>query len=137
MKRKLSSTDIEDRIRRRLARRYSTPLEKGKLKIKGVLAEFDFVSHKQIIGQIKSSAPRRREKLKGKMMKQTQFGDFSRDCLLLAAKKAKIRLFVLTNGIAFREFCRSPQGKAAELLGIRILLERPNRAQKSSTIYPD
>jgi hypothetical protein len=80
---------IEDRMRHRLAKRYNTPLEKRKLKIKGVPVEFDFVSqNEQIVGQIKSSGPRRKGKLKGRVRRQTQFGDFSRDCLLLAAKQA-------------------------------------------------
>jgi len=111
----------EDRIRRR-----HTRLEKRRLEIGGVPAEFDFVSEdKQIVGQIKSSKPRRKGKLKGEVRKQTQFGDFSRDCLLLAAKKkAKTRLFVLANKEVYAEFCESPWGKAAEILGIRILRER-------------
>ena len=44
--------------------------------------------------------------------------------MLLAAKRAKTRLFVLTDGIMYREFCKSPQGKAAEILGVQIIRER-------------
>jgi len=116
---------IEDRIRRRLAKRYNTLLEKRKLEINGVLAEFDFVSQdEQIVGQIKSSRPRRGGKHKGEVRRQTQFGDFSRDCLVLAAmKEAKTRLFVLTDRTEFEEFSKSPQYQAAKILGVETKLE--------------
>lgn len=126
MKFEPSPLAIEDKIRRRLAKRFRTRLEKRRLDIKGVPAEFDFVSKdEQIVGQIKSSKPRREGKLKGKVRKQTQFGDFSRDCLLLAAKKnATTRLFVLTNTEVCAQFRESPWGKAAEVLGVQIRRER-------------
>jgi hypothetical protein len=118
---------IEARIRKRLSRRFHIQLEKKDLEIKdGVTAEFDLVSRRaKTVGQIKTSAPRRKGKLKGQIRKQTQFGDCSRDCLLLAAmKKSKTRLFILTNRTMFNGFRSSPQGKAAELLGVKIVSER-------------
>lgn len=124
---KASPYFIERRIRERLSKRFNTHLEKRKLEIKdGVLAEFDLVSKNgRILGQIKSSAPRRTGKLKGQIRRQTQFGDCSRDCLLLAAmKKAKTRLFILTDKTVYAEFRKSPQGKAAECLRVKIIRER-------------
>lgn len=118
---------IERRIRERLSKRFNTHLDKRRLEIKeGVLAEFDLASkNESIVGQIKSSAPRRTGKLKGQIRRQTQFGDFARDCLLLAAlEKSKTRLFILTNKTMYTEFRKSPQGKAAERLGVKIIRER-------------
>jgi hypothetical protein len=126
MKRELSPHFIEQKIRERLSRRFKTALEKRKLEIKdGVEAEFDLVSRKErVVGMIKSNRPRRKGKRKGQIRKQTQFGGFSSDCLLLATRKnSKMRLFVLTNGKMYDEFRKSPQAKAAESFGIRILKE--------------
>lgn len=52
---------IEGVIRHRLARKYGTLLEKRNLMIKGVSAEFDFVSEDvQIIGQIIKTEEKRK-----------------------------------------------------------------------------
>jgi hypothetical protein len=126
MKREPSPHWIEQKIRERLSKRYNTRLEKRKLEIKdGVFAEFDFVSKRgRIVGMIKSNRPRRKGKLKGEIRRQTQFGAFSSDCLLLATQKnSKMRLFVLTNEKMYREFSKSPQGKAADSLSVRMLIE--------------
>lgn len=118
---------IERRIRERLSKRFKTHLDKRRVEIKdGVSAEFDIISKgERIVGQIKTSAPRRKGKLKGQIRKQTQFGALSSDCLLLAAmKKSKIRLLILTNKKMLSEFRKSPQGKAAERLRVKITRER-------------
>lgn len=127
MKREPSPHFIEQKIRERLSKKFNTRLEKRKLEIKdGVLAEFDLVSKgESIIGQIKSNRPRRTGELKGQIRRQTQFGAFSSDCLLLAARKnSKTRLFVPTDETMYLEFRKSPQAKAAECLGVKIIRGR-------------
>ena len=126
MKTDMSPFAIEDTIRKRLSTRYKTALVRKRLEIAdGVRAEFDIASQDgHILGQIKSSRPSRKGKRKGKIRKQTQFGDLSRDCLVLAAKKeAKIRLFVLTDKTMYREFVKSALCKAAKVLGVETILE--------------
>lgn len=123
---------IEEKVRKRLQEELHATLVKGKLLIMDnqTEMEFDFLSFSKngrsdgrIIGQIKSSAPSRKGKHKGKVRRPTQFGDFCRDIVkLLAAKEGKERWFVLTNKQICSEFLDSKYGKAVKSLGIQIAL---------------
>jgi hypothetical protein len=116
---------IEAKTRSRLEREYKVHLRRGKAELlDGTIAEFDTISDdKNVIGEIKASEPRKQGKLRGRVRTKTQFGDFSRDCMkLAAAKEGRERWFVLTDKTVYEEFRNSLYGKAASALGIRIIL---------------
>lgn len=118
-----SGISAEEKVRKKLERELGVALYKKRIQIiEGVEHEFDFVSEDgSIIGEVKTSGEGR-SGLTHKRF-QTIFGDISRDCLLLLAlRRAKKRMFVLTDETVYRRFQGSQYGKAAQALGIDIRL---------------
>jgi hypothetical protein len=85
---------IEAKTRSRLEREYKVHLRRGKAELlDGTIAEFDTISDdKNVIGEIKASEPRKQGKLRGRVRTKTQFGDFSRGCMKLAAAKNSLQI---------------------------------------------
>jgi len=111
----------EERVRRKLEEEFGVPLHKKRIQVvEGIEHEFDFVSEDgSIIGEVKTSGAGRSGLTHNRF--QTIFGDISRDCLLLLAyRRAKKRIFVLTDETVRRRFQASQYGKAAQALGIDI-----------------
>lgn len=114
---------IEDKIRKRLSKRFGVELKNRKL-ADTFKHHFDMVSSdEKIVGEIKTNGP---DKNTGKM-RSAHEGAFAQDCLkLLGCKKAKKRYFILTNRRLYEAFKESQTGKCAARLGIIILNERVN-----------
>ena len=113
----------EERVRKKLEEEFGMPLHKKRIQVvEGVEHEFDFVSEDgSIIGEVKTSGAGRSGLTHNRF--QTIFGDISRDCLLLLAqRRAKKRMFVLTDETVYKRFQGSQYGKAAQALGIDIRL---------------
>ena len=112
---------MEAAVRKKLEGQFGVDLPERRLTVvDDVKHKFDLASEDaSIIGEIKTS---------GEMVATFRptrlraiWGDFSRDCLLLLARKgAKQRIFAVTNEFIYREFRKSQQGKAVESLGISI-----------------
>ena len=121
----------EDITRDRIQRRLKIPLEAearirvGKAKR---TSKFDFASpDRTVVGQIKGSDPPIKGRSKGNA-RPTQLAEFSRDCLLmLAVRKARTRLFVLTNERLYDRFRGSVYGEAAKAMKIVLVLCAPGR----------
>ena len=116
-----SGINAEEKVRKKLEEEFGVALNKKRIQVvEGVEHEFDFVSEDgSIIGEVKTSGAGRSGLTHNRF--QTIFGDISRDCLLLLAqKRAKKRIFVLTDETVCRRFQASQYGKAAYALGIDI-----------------
>ncbi len=108
-------------MRKKLEQELGLILNKKRIKVvEGIEHEFDLVSEDEtIVGEVKTSGEGRIGLTHNRF--QTIFGDISRDCLLLLAqRRAKRRIFVLTDKKVFERFLESQYGKAAKALGIEI-----------------
>jgi hypothetical protein len=113
--------DLEDKVRRRLQRKLKTTLPETLLTLPGRKRHrFDLVSpDRRIVDEIKTSEPNRRRK--SSQLRPATIGDLSKDCLLLLGRRAKTRIFVITDRIVYEKFLDSPHGQVCLAKGIRIL----------------
>lgn len=82
--------------------------------------KFDFASKDGLmVGEVKTSEPNRR-KPEGPLRSAVK-GDLCRDCLLmLAVKRAKRRILVLTNKTVYEKFMATQYGQATKVLRIEV-----------------
>ena len=112
---------METAVRKKLEDEFGvSPPERRLTVVEGVMHKFDLASEDaSIIGEIKTSGERVTNFQPTRL--RAIWGDFSRDCLLLLARRdAKKRIFAVTNEFIYREFRKSQQGKAAESLGVEM-----------------
>lgn len=115
-------SDKETRVREKIGARLGKPLFKKRLELTpGLVHEFDFVSEDgTVVGEVKTSETNK-QRPDSQNLRTAQLGDFCRDCsLLLAARKASERIFVLTDKTVYERFLTTEYGKAAKILGIDI-----------------
>ncbi len=92
-------------MRKKLEEELGLTLNKKRIEVvEGIEHEFDLVSEDEsIIGEVKTSGEGRIGLTHNRF--QTIFGDISRDCLLLLAqRRAKRRIFALTDKKVFERF---------------------------------
>jgi hypothetical protein len=114
-------TDKENEVIRRMARKLRTTLLKQEPIMIGKRPHrFDFASKDHsIVGEVKTSEPNKQNP--DGPLRSALKGDLCRDCLvLLAAKKAKKRILVLTNQTVYEKFMYTEYGQAAKVLGIDV-----------------
>jgi len=112
----------EEQVRRCLEKRYHTTFYRSRTKrtmrIPGGEHAFDLVSSRgSIVGEVKST----RYPHAGKSL-PTKVGDMSRDILLLlAVKRSRKRLLVLTNKKFYDFFVQTEQAKIADSRGVKTI----------------
>ena len=111
---------IEEKIREKLSKELETNLKKSRVQIlPNVEHEFDGVSQNQdILVEIKASKVPEKGKLR-----HTQLAEMCEaSLLLLSIKDAEKRILAIADENFYEKFRNTMQGKAAEHLGIKIML---------------
>ncbi|MDG7007897.1 MAG: hypothetical protein JRN06_06605 [Nitrososphaerota archaeon] len=105
-----------------LEREFHVPFRETALNLPhGARHSFDLVSKNQrIVAEVKTSEPNKAPG-RERYLRSAQLGDFARDILLLlAVRKAKKRLLILTNKTVYDLFLATPYARAAIAQGIEV-----------------